>query len=313
MKISRNPITLPGSWDNRVFISGKLELISSRLNDICKAVKECGLNPINIMDYIQYGTRRNISTELIQECKYAIFETSRSDRTLFDLDNAQKYSVLSLCLWDNSFPRRSKLHSSNISSHPIFIKNHRPYSDSRSLEREVFIFFQYDPYAHRSIGAVRVYLDDIDTFNKIERVENNMVTNIVPLPLSEKLIKDDFAQIIGEPFVSNDWGGETCDLITTIKYHGKRLSSGFIFKGPGLANKFLTISKLGKNGDQIVRLTSISLDFYAVQFVRAIDQSVIKHLEGQVELEAQRRRKLLLFCIIDGTFTARLLKAYGKI
>jgi hypothetical protein len=162
--------------------------------------------------------------------------------------------------------------------------------------------------------AIRISIDDIDSFQKVKRISTHKVRNQVPMKLPESQIKHSIADILGEPFTSKDWSGELADLFSShLVYQGKRLAAGFLLKGPGIKSTTLTINRLGKNGDQIVRLTSISLDLYAVQFVGTIAQAVVEHLETQVKQAAQKAGQSRYYCIIDGTDTARLLKAYEKL
>jgi hypothetical protein len=162
--------------------------------------------------------------------------------------------------------------------------------------------------------AIRISIDDIDSFQKVKSISPHEVRTQVPLKLPESQIKQAFADILGEPFISKDWGGELADLFSThLIYQGKRLAVGFLLKGPGIKSTTLTINRLGKNGDQIVRLTSINLDLYTVQFVGTISQAVVEHLEAQVKQAAQKARQSRYYCVIDGTDTIRLLRAYRKL
>ena len=96
-----------------------------------------------------------------------------------------------------------------------------------------------------------------------------------------------------------------------IKVGGERLRAAFLLKGSGTQGK-LTIAKCGKNGDQIVRLVEATVDLYVIQHVGEIDQRVIYDLRSKVQLKNSKGEKCLM-CIIDGTETARILKAYGKL
>jgi hypothetical protein len=162
--------------------------------------------------------------------------------------------------------------------------------------------------------AQRITIDDIDSFQSVRQTTARSISSYVPLNISESVIKQNIADILAELFVHKDWAGETADLFTSqIMYQGKRLlAAGFLLKGPAVKGT-LTIKYLGKNGDQIVRLTSVSLDLYAVQFVGPIHQAVIDHLDAHVLKAAQKAGKNRLYCIIDGLDTARLLKAYQKL
>jgi hypothetical protein len=159
----------------------------------------------------------------------------------------------------------------------------------------------------------RISIDDIDSFKNVKKIAASDVKNYVPLNLPESQIKQSIAEILGEPFISNDWGGETADLFSShVVYQGKRLATGFLLKGPAIKGT-LKIKNLGKNGDQVVRMTNVTLDLYIIQFVGPIDQNVIEHLESQVVLAAQKAMRGRYYCLIDGTDTARLLKAYKKL
>lgn len=66
----------PGTLDRRVFIGGNYNF-GSRLEDIADAVRDCEYIPIIAWDFgIPHGTERHSAREIIQQCKYAIFEVS---------------------------------------------------------------------------------------------------------------------------------------------------------------------------------------------------------------------------------------------
>jgi hypothetical protein len=310
MKTKRSPIALPGTRDKRVFIFGNIGSFGARLNDIGNAVTACGLTPIYGNALITKTNERLVSKDIINKCKYAIIEISIPDGLFFQLDCIKDSPVMCLCVWDNTY---TKTMSGAILTHPVYVTN-RSYSDGDLLKTSIYSFIGYNPEITRKQGAVQLYVDDIDSFSKVKQIENHLVKDFDPFSLSEKQIKANFAEIIGEDFIPKDWGGENYDLSTNyIKYENKRIQTGFMFKGPGLGRKVLTISRLGKNGNQIVKLTRITHDFYVVQFVGAIDNDVIDHLDAQVERIGHQKNKLVWYCVINGTDTARLFRAYGKI
>ncbi len=101
------------------------------------------------------------------------------------------------------------------------------------------------------------------------------------------------------------------DLVSSqIKVGGKRIRAAFILKGRGTKGK-LTIKGCGKNGDQIVRLVEAPVDLYVIQHVDEIDQRVVYDLKSKVEGK-RLKGETCQMCIIDGTDTARILVAYGK-
>ena len=78
-------------------------------------------------------------------------------------------------------------------------------------------------------------MENIDSFKKVKEISFSQIKNIIPINLKERFIKESFAEIIGEQFIPNDWGGELCDLFTTrILLNGKRVNAAFLLKGRGL-------------------------------------------------------------------------------
>ena len=149
---------------------------------------------------------------------------------------------------------------------------------------------------------------DIDQFSRIKNCDpptSDMLKKVRSIP--EETIKHHFAEIIAEPFVGKDWGGESSDLYTNrLTISGKNVRAGFAFKGPGLPGK-LTIGGMGKNGDQGLRLYREPIDIGVVQHHREIDAEV-RNL-----MEAVARYHRAKFMIIDGATTAHILSAYGYI
>jgi hypothetical protein len=162
------------------------------------------------------------------------------------------------------------------------------------------------------VQEFELHVEDIDSFYEARNVKPQEVKALLPLDLLEDEIQTFFEEIIGENFHQEDWGGELNDLVTSqVKVGGKRIRAAFLLKGRGTRGK-LTIAKCGKNGDQIVRLLDAPVDLYVIQHVGEIDQHVIYDLRAKVELKVRDGRKCQM-CILDGTETARILTAYGKI
>jgi hypothetical protein len=163
-----------------------------------------------------------------------------------------------------------------------------------------------------SLQGIELYVDDIDSFNKVRNVKPQEVKTLLPLNLSENEIQTFLEEILGENFHQDDWGGELNDLITSfVRVGGKRMRAAFLLKGNGTKGK-LTIAKCGKNGDQIVRLFEAPVGLYIIQHVGEIDQRVIFDLWTKVQLKVSKGEKCQM-CVLDGTETARILRAYGKI
>ena len=151
-----------------------------------------------------------------------------------------------------------------------------------------------------------VWPREIDQFSRITECEPptpDMIKEVRGLP--ENIVKNYFADIIAEPYVGKDWGGESSDLYTNrLTISGKNIRVGFAFKGPGYPSK-LTISGMGKNGDQGLRLFQEPIDIGIVQHHREIDAQVRNLMEA---VARQHRAK---YMIVDGSTTAHILHAYG--
>ena len=152
-----------------------------------------------------------------------------------------------------------------------------------------------------------ITIDDIDQFAAARKVKNAPVRVI-----SERAFKDGVQKLIGEKGKFQDWGGEPNDLFTTrVKLKGKRVTTAFAFKGPGTSG-ILTPGKLGKNGDQIQRLFLSPAEIFIVQYHGQIAQSVVEQMKAFATLNSVREGKQILYGIIDGADTLRLLAAYSK-
>jgi hypothetical protein len=162
----------------------------------------------------------------------------------------------------------------------------------------------------RWVNRLQVFIDEIDTFDRIRNVNYRLVKSDLEQlrAIPEQQIKQAFAEVIGEPTITKDWGGERSDLFSDrLLLDGKRIATALMFKGPA---KFapLTSASLGKNGDQIDRLFSEPADLLVLQHCHEITPAV----RGQMRAYAQQIGRLKLFCLIDGYDTIRLLRGYKK-
>ena len=175
-----------------------------------------------------------------------------------------------------------------------------------------FLDQRASPVGSRWSNHLEISVDEIDNFEKVTRVKESrkrLVKELHPLRnIPEKDIKKAFAEIVGEPNVPSDWGGEQSDLFTSwTAVDGRRMRAAFAFKGPA---KFrpLKMTGLGKNGDQIVRLFSEPADLLILQHCHTITQPV----RATMRAHAQQIGNPRLFCLIDGYDTLRVLRGYGK-
>jgi len=159
-------------------------------------------------------------------------------------------------------------------------------------------------------NGMEVFMEEIENFEKTRRMRIAFREDIAAMEnIPEATIKAAFAEIIGEPFVPKDWGGEQSDLFTShVRLDGRQMRTAFIFKGPS-KYKPLTPADLGKNGDQIVRAFGEPADLVVLQHCHQVTSAVISIMRAF----AGRIGNLKQFCVIDGAETARLLRAYGKL
>lgn len=159
-------------------------------------------------------------------------------------------------------------------------------------------------------SLARVHVDQIDTFAEVRKVKPPKAAELAQLrTMSEEVVKAAFADIIGEPFVPKDWGGETSDLQTSqVQIDGERIPSAFIFKGPGLKGS-LHPANMGKRGDQLLRAFNEPADLIVIQHCDKIENTIVKNAEALAINPSRPRR----YCIVDGSDTWRVLRAYGKL
>jgi hypothetical protein len=162
------------------------------------------------------------------------------------------------------------------------------------------------------VSRNELFVDGIDNFKAVEQVPSPSTKEIGILrDIPEEDVKVAFAEIIGEPDIPKDWGGETSDLVTTqLRIDGQRTSAAFMFKGPAGGKKFrqMEISDLGKRGDQIERLTTEPVDVLVVQHCHKVGSAVRNTVRAFCNQTGRERR----YCVISGYDTYRVLKAYGK-
>lgn len=158
-------------------------------------------------------------------------------------------------------------------------------------------------------NRLEVHVDAIESFALVRDTDVPSRSELVALKnVPEQDIKQAFAEIIGEPVVPHDWGGEQSDLFSSyVMLDGKRISTAFAFKGP---SKFhpMTMADVGKNGDQINRLFSEPAELLILQHCHEITAPVRDTMRAFAHQMGNPR----LFCLINGYDTLRILRAYGR-
>lgn len=152
----------------------------------------------------------------------------------------------------------------------------------------------------------RVHCSEIDAFKQSSSVRAPTPKQLMRLQdISEKEVKKAFAEILGEPFVPKDWGGEKSDLYSSrVTIDGDRISTAFLLKGPALFRPMYP-ADLGKRGDQLVRLFDEPADLLILQHCHKVETSVIRQMEA---LQPNNPR---MYCVIDGADTYRILRGGG--
>jgi len=161
--------------------------------------------------------------------------------------------------------------------------------------------------------AIHVTIDEIASFARVKRIDKEQVPERLDPPrLSEDTFKRGIENILGERARLKDWGGENLDLYSTNLVLGKkRVAAGIALKGPAKSGP-LTPGKMGKNGDQIQRLMSQSIDIAIVQYEGDVAVSVPYQLEKLAREKARSEDKNIYFCLINLLDSYRLRLAYRK-
>jgi len=159
------------------------------------------------------------------------------------------------------------------------------------------------------LHGLQVFPSDIQEFAKMVPSDAPGWKESVMRQHAESTVKQWFAEIIGEPFVFKDWGGELCDFVTPrlhVKSHQVR--TAFLLKGPARFSP-MKLTHLGKNGDQLFRLFKEPAQLYILQHCHYVTAAVV-HMMG---MYAETSKPRAHFCIIDGHDTWRILRGYGKV
>jgi hypothetical protein len=158
-------------------------------------------------------------------------------------------------------------------------------------------------------------IEAIDSFAKAAEVGPQQVASLAAkkLPLPEQTVKEYIAKIIGEPYLDTDWGGELSDVLTSrIELDGQRVAGAFLLKGAGSKQK-LKPADLGKNGDQVRRLSKQDADLYVVQHVGEFDEAVRDQLADMILAKRAKGVPKAVGSLWDGSDCARLFVAHRLI
>lgn len=162
----------------------------------------------------------------------------------------------------------------------------------------------------RTSHPSEVTIDDIDQFSRVRKLKG---ASTLLKPLSERRFKSGLQKIFKDTGKYPDWGGERDDFFTNkLKMKGKRYSTAFTLKGPGVGVKTMTPGKWGKRGNQIQRLLSAPARVFLLQFEGQIDEDSIEQLWKFTDLRARQEHQKLFYGYIDRDDWIRLRRAYAK-
>jgi len=166
-------------------------------------------------------------------------------------------------------------------------------------------------FSRLSTDDAHLWPASVDQFAEVDFRKRLSASDLNVLrDVPEQSIKESFADILGEPDVPNDWGGEQFDLWSTdrLTVNGEPLRTAFMFKGPAKFSP-MTIAALGKNGDQIDRLAQTAADLMVVQHCHSIRAPVLNMLKAYATNPRDPKR----YMTIDGYSTIRILRHFGKL
>jgi hypothetical protein len=153
----------------------------------------------------------------------------------------------------------------------------------------------------------------IETFSAAASIPSAQLAGIpFPLDALEDDVERALLRVVGEPFQQQDWGGELGDVYSPrVRMAGREIQTAMLLKGRGLGRRTMRLTDLGKNGDQVVRLTKLPATLYVVQYVGEIDEAVRTHLMQAIAFLRLRGQPDAVGSVWDGGDTARLLLAHG--
>lgn len=184
--------------------------------------------------------------------------------------------------------------------HPLVMGGPWLYPKDDSLDEAEAMWWGY------SMGEV--FIEDIDDLSDAASIVSTDGWEVMA-EITEEAFKECLAEIL-QIAAPNDWGGEQSDLYTAnLRLGGQRLSAAFLLKGPARFQP-MTLNTLGKNNDQIVRLSKEPAGLLIVQHCHDIGQAVRDTLRAFAIQPGTMRRR---YCLIDGRDSFRILKAYGKL
>lgn len=210
-----------------------------------------------------------------------------SDTLRSQLAEGDEFSIIAIL---------DRFESGTLYFHPLIIGAPWLHTEDPKWQEKV-VWWSHEFFEH--------FVEDFDEFSKV--LEYPKPTDILPMKqVSEAAFKVFLASLLGDS-VSKDWGGETSDYFTAhLHLQGRRVSAAFLLKGPAWFSP-MTLNHLGKNNDQIYRLSQEPVDVLVLQHCHEITPAVRATLRAFAVQPSNPRR----YSLIDGRDSLWLLQAYG--
>ena len=155
--------------------------------------------------------------------------------------------------------------------------------------------------------ATQITVDEIASFSKVRKITQGDEALVNKMP--ERTINSGICNIILQK-EKKDWGGEMNDIFTTkLVVKTTRVAAAFALKGQGTKGT-LTPRKMGKNGDQIIRLFNGVSDIYFVVHNDTVEESIYDLMYAHATAKSVLTGKKILWCVVDLSDLARLVAAY---
>jgi len=211
----------------------------------------------------------------------------RSDTLRMELHNGADLSIIAIY---------SRTDGNCLVFRPLVMGNPWLLTDDSKLENHV-MFWGREFFEN--------FIEDFDEFSRVREFPKPGSFEIMER-VPERGFKRALAKILGDN-ITKDWGGEQSDHFTSnIHLGGRRATASFLLKGPARFAP-MSLNHLGKNNDQIYRLSQEPSDILFVQHSHDITPPVRATLRAFTVQPGRPRR----YCLIDGRDSLWLLNAYG--
>ncbi|BDA71712.1 hypothetical protein CAL7716_058780 [Calothrix sp. PCC 7716] len=302
-EIERIPSQTP-NWRKEVIISH----IYSRITlDFCR------VNEIKTLQQVLFDENGQLFCSIVNvlPCK-EIYESKRviiKCKSIDDINYKVEFHITSDKVWSETL--KSGLYQGGDFA---IVAQYNSRDDNTLIFHPLLIGYPYladvktgDLSWNKYTDFYQLHLED---FTEFEIVKQH------PLPSSTEEMKfiheNVFKQCLGRILTEStpkDWGGESSDFFTShLHIQGRRLSAAFLLKGPAKYSP-MTLKHLGKNGDQIVRLSKEPANVLVIQHCHDILPPVIETLRVFATQPSKPRH----YCFIDGRESLRMLKAFNLV